>query len=343
MSIKTLDLHIYNIKVRIASSSEYVFENLEKDFVFYMNKNGTDNLCKEIKINIHKGNPLYHKVPPLAASLYSLGSICYRSKGVHYVDYSGKGLLIYNFRKEEGNLYSKDEGLLYEKSRLVILSRIGELLDNRHIHRVHAVGFTKDKKATVCLLPMEGGKTTLAMNVLKKDNKIKLISDDVCFMDIGCYVYPFTLRIGARDQNLISDIPEKYITKIGRNFYGEKYLIDVTYFRHRIAEKCKICNILIGKRIFQEETEIRRISKIRCLVPFIQSGVFGLGLPQIVELFLRGSFLDIVKKINMIFSRSILFLSIVSQSKTYEIKIGRDLEKTDDVLINFINEKLLKI
>lgn len=336
--MKTLFLKIYSIHIKISTNSDFVFENIKKDFILYLRNERKGRLSNGITINIFKEKAPYWKIPALEASLYGLGAICYKNKDIHYVDYAGRGLMIYNFSTENADVYSEDESLLYEKARLAILSRVGEVLDNRHVHRIHAVGFSKDNKATICILPMGAGKTTLAINVLREDNGIKLISDDVCFIDFRRYAYPFMLRIGVRDVGSISGIPKDDIVKIYRSFYGEKYLIDLAYFKGRISEESKIYNILIGKRVFQEETEIKKIPKIKCLIPFIQSGVFGLGLPQIVELFLRSGFLDILEKIKMIFSRSLLFLIIICRANTYEIKIGRDMERCIDGLINFLNE-----
>ena len=331
-------LKIYGINIKVSSSSDFAFENLKKDFQLYLCGKIENHLSRIININIFKEKPPYQKVPPLEASLYSLGAICYRDKDVHYIDYSGKCLMIYDFTRENADIYSEYENLLYEKARLTILSRTGELLDKRHIHRVHAVGLAKDGDATICLLPMAAGKTTLALDTLKKDSQIKLISDDICLMDSRNHVYPFMLRIGTRDRNSVNAIPEKYITRIYREIYGEKYLIDLAYFEGRIAGKSRVRNILIGKRIFQADTEIRKIPKIKCYLPFIQCGVFGLGLPQIVELFLRSGFRDILNKINIVFSRTIIFLVIISRANTYEIRIGRDLGMSADTLIDFINK-----
>ena len=337
MATEIFNLRIYNINIKISTNSSFTFENLKKDFMLYLDEDEKEYLSNQIKINVFKEKIPYQKVPPLEAYLYNLGSICYRSKGIHYIDYAGKGLMIYDFKKESADIYSEDENLLYEKDRIAILSRAGELMENNHIHRIHAVGLAKDGRATICLLPMEAGKTTLGLGVLRKDSKIKLICDDICFIDSKNYIYPFILRIGVRDRHLVKNIPEKYITKIYRNFYGEKYLIDSAYFKDRMAEKSRICNVLIGKRISQEETEIIKIPKIKCLMPFIQSGVFGLGLPQIVELFLRSNFWDILKKIHMVFSRLLLFLILICRTNTYEMRIGRNPERSVEKLISFIN------
>lgn len=322
----------------MSSDTSYVMENLKKDFILYAAEGIEESAeHKKISIAVFRQRPPYEKVPALRASLYSLGAICYKDKGIHYVDYSGNGLMIYDFRQERGDIYSEDENLLYEKAKLAILSRSGEILDNRHIHRIHACGFSVDEKATICILPMEAGKTTLALNTIKKRQEIKLLADDVCLVDLKNNVYPFLLRVGVRDKELVWDIPSQYITRINRLFYGEKFLIDLEYFKGRIANHARLCNILIGRRVFKEETEIRRIAKIRCIMPFMQSGVFGLGLPQIVELFLRGDFMDILKKIAMVFSRSFIFLFMVCRADTYEIGIGRNIDKAAAELARFIH------
>lgn len=333
--MQTLDLNIYGIYIKIDSESGFAFDNLKKDFMFYLS-NGDMETCKKIEMALYKAAPPYGKVPPLEAHLYGRGFISYRDKGVHYVDYAGKALMIYDFKKDNAAFYSEDENLLYEKTRLAILSRTGELLDKKGIHRLHAVGFAKNGNASVCLLPMEGGKTTLAINTLKKDSAVGLISEDICLVDRSNYVYPFVLRMGSRERELVSNIPSGCLTKINRSFYGEKYLVDIDYFRDRIAQKSRLRDILIGKRFFQDKTEIRRISKARCIMPFIQSGIFGLGLPQIVELFLQGGFLDTLNKIKIIFSRAVIFFIIILRTDTYEFRIGRDHDSSADELVKFM-------
>jgi len=339
LSIKTCELNIYNIKISILSNCDFTLENLRKDFILYLSL-GSDAESANIRINIYKEKSPYSRIPAVEVSLYGRGFMVYRDKkkGLRYIDYGGKGLMIHSYPEETLEIYSEDENLLYEKSRLAILSRVGELLDDRHLHRLHAVGFSNGSGGTICLLPMEAGKTTLAMNILKKDDTIKLLSEDVCFIDFKSHAYPFMLRIGVRDKDFVSGISREFITEIDRSYYGTKYLVDSSYFKDRISGKEKIKNILIGKRVFQNETEIKRLSRLKCLGPFVQSGVFGLGLPQIVELFLRGGFFDVLRKIGIVFSRSLAFLILICRADIYEIKIGRRPGHTTDELIKFIKK-----
>lgn len=337
--MNTIILEIYGVRFKVQTDVKFVSDNIKKDFILYFKEEEKISASDAISICVYKKKAPYEKIPPVVASLYNAASICYKKSRVHYVDYMGKGMLIYDFKEEKAEIYSEDENLLYEKTKLVILSRMGELLDQRHMHRIHAAGLLKNGIVTLCLLPMAAGKTTIALGALKNDQDIKLVADDVCMVDIRGRVYPFTLRIGVRDESVANEIPKDYITKIDRNNYGIKYLIDLDYFKGRMAGRAMLGNILIGKRVFQEHTEIKKLSKTGCIMPFIQSGVFGLGLPQIAELFLRGDLADTLNKISMVFSRCLIFLAIVWKADTYELRIGRDVNRTAEELVKFMGSQ----
>jgi len=334
--MKNISITIHNISILVSTNCDYVLDNLSQDFSFYLDDNGTAK--HSVILNAYKGKADYNKIPPLEASLHGLGITCYRDKNVHYIVYENNGLMIYNFPNETGEIYSEDPRLLYEKCRLTILSRTGEILDRRGIHRIHAVGLSKEGRAIICLLPMEGGKTTIALNVLKNDRDANLIADDTCYIDYKGFVHPLILRVGVRDTNLLEGIPSNFITAIDRPRFGRKYLVNPNYFTKQISKKCKISCILIGKRSFKTESEVHPVSKLKCLIPFLQSGVFGLGLSQIIELFLRKNRLDTLRKIRLVFSRAFSFVFLILRTETFEMTAGRDLKDTTTQLVNLMDK-----
>lgn len=336
--MQTLDLNIFDIAFRIETDSDYVFENLQKDFWLYLGKHGEKG-GRVLKLKALQQRPPYERVPPVEASFYHIGLICYKHKNTHYVDYMGRGLMIYDFSEEFGEIYHEDEIFLYERTRLTVLSRLGELLDAVRLHRVHAVGFAKNNEAVICILPMGGGKTTIALSLLRQDASVSLIADDVCFIDGKGYVHPFLLRIGARDQALLEGISPQFITEINRPYYGVKYFLEPTYFKDRVAEKTKVQYILVGKRVFQDKTDIRRMAKPRCFMPFVWSGVMGFGLPQLFEFFVRMDFSFLLNRIGAAFSRSVLFIGLIMRAKTYEIRLGRDLQDSVGCLSRFLSHE----
>lgn len=333
--MKTIFLRPHNISVKVSTNCDPVLDHLKRDFALYLAPDSTTPY--EIALTVYNQKADFNKIPPLKASLCGRGFICYRDRNLHYIDYDGKGFMKYDFSKEIGEIYGEDPLFLYEKSRLAILSRVGEILDNHGIHRVHAFSLSRNEEAMICLLPMEGGKTTTALNILKKDPSVRLVAEDTCYIDRNGFIFPFVLRLGARDRYLLEGIPAHFIKEIDRPRYGRKYLIDPRYLKDRISKKSKITCVLIGQRVFQKESTIKKVSRMKCIAPFLQCGVLGLGLPQVVELFVRGHFSDFLWKLRLIFSRSFTFLSLILGSRTFEIKIGRDPAQTANEVISLMH------
>ncbi len=55
----------------------------------------------------------------------------------------------------------------YEAAYLFLLSRIGEALDQRHLHRIHALALEYFGRAVLAVFPMGGGKSTLGAAMLR--------------------------------------------------------------------------------------------------------------------------------------------------------------------------------
>ena len=333
--MNTIDIEIFGQTIQITTNCAFVYENLSKDFLLFPKKTNSVNE-KTIKLQIFFENPPYQRVPPIDASLHGPGLICYKEKNINYVVYSEGGLLIYDFAMESGELFGKNEFFLYEKSKLTILSRVGELLDKKGLHRIHAFGVVLNQKSLICLLPMEAGKTTTTFNLLKSNSELKIIADDVCFIDHQIKVYPFLLRMGVRDKSLIEGIPAEFISEIHRPYYGLKYFINPLYQKDRLATQTTLNYLYIGQRAYRIETRIEKISKLKCIWPVFESGVFGLGLPQLLEFFVRGDYRFFLQRITFILSRLIFCLKLILKTKTFVIKIGTDQKLSTEKILNFL-------
>lgn len=111
--------------------------------------------------------------------------------------------------------------MLYEIVYLFIHSRVGELLDKKGIHRIHACSFSFENNIYVVMLPQGGGKSTLLMGLLK-DERIKLISDDTPLCDRKGDILPFPIRIGVNNDIDTGYIPDEYILTFNRRKFGQK-------------------------------------------------------------------------------------------------------------------------
>jgi len=325
------------ISIRIATNSDFVFDNLSKDFSLFL-KGPSAVTGFSIDLSVLAGPAPVERVPPKDASFYALGFICYKVRNINYVVYSNESLLIYDFDKEKGELFGLDEFFIYEKAKVLILSRMGELLDKKGIHRAHAFGISYKGKNLICLLPMEGGKTTTILNLLRAEPGIKVIADDICFIDKRGRLYPFILRVGARGKDLVEGIPQEFVDEIHRPYYGVKYFINPLYFKDRLSGDIQLTHILVGIRTFKQETTLEPLAKFRSFNPLFESCIFGRGLPTLFELFIRGDSRLFWQRVMIVLKRTFLCISLLFFTRTYLIKIGRNKDSTAHVILDFLNQ-----
>jgi len=310
--------------LQIECQDQDILDNTRRDFSYFLKDVQS---AADIKISVYLEEPPFEKVPALKASLHNPDSTAYDDGRIRYVDHQARALTIYDYNNEEGRVYAQDRGLLHELTYLLILSRVGELLDKKGIHRIHCLGVSIGEKGVLCLLPQGAGKTTLALELLKNEG-VKLLSDDTVLMNRKGELLAFPLRIGV-SADFSLDIPSQYLRSFQRRKYGKKTLIDIDYFRDKIAPSAKPFIILIGQRVFSDEAEIIKISKLKAIGPLFRDAVIGL----------RFDFKDIFSKISIGFSRLLAGLKLLLHSKTYRFLIGRDQGKNVEVLCRFLKNK----
>ena len=322
-----LFLNFYGIHLKFSTNDRTLFDNIFRDFSYFRSKK-TEK--PDITITGAKKNPDFSKVPELKATSYNKNSISYDQGSTRYVEYAGKALTVYNYRKEKSIVISEDDNYLHEITYLLIQSRIGEKLDQKGVHRVHALGIVIKGKACIVLLPSGGGKTSLALELLK-DKNVFLLSEDAPFITSKGLILPFPLRMGISDA---SKIPKKFVRKFKRMEYGEKKIIDIEFFENKIAKPIKPSCIIVGTRTFFKNPKIKRISHAKAFKYFIRDAVIGFGLPQVVEYFLRKGFSSNFGKINIAISRAFASAKIIRRSKCYELMLSRDIKRNAEMIKN---------
>ena len=330
MPTENLILNFYNIIVKIESKPE-IINLIKKDFSYFV----CDNYNKQLNINlkIFLEKPNFDIIPIIKATFYHPDFIAYDYKHIRYIDYKQVALSTYDYKNEEGTIWSEDVNLLHEISYLLIHSRVGELLDKKNIHRVHALGFAYKNKGVLILLPQGGGKTTLALELLT-NYEIKLLSDDIPLITKN-KILPFPLRIGIeKNQNI--NIPKDFISNFIRRNFRPKTLIDIEYFKDKISKETTPNLIFIAERENSYNTRIIKISKFKTFIGFLKNCIIGYGLPQVVEYFLTIKFNDIINKFKIIISRTIISIKIINSSKTFKIILGKNIQLNSRFLIDFI-------
>lgn len=325
----------YDFGIEVKSLDHQSIDNIRRDFSFFVDTNKT----AEVHFEIFTTPPDYLSFPPLRPSSHSPRNFSYRNKNLLFIDYFGKGLLIVDSIKKEYKVFSSEPHLRHEIVFLSILSLVGQNFDSRHIHRVHGLGLEINGNGVLILLPQGGGKTTLMLELLKYPN-VKLISEDTPLINSSGEILPFPIRIGIDANTKLPDLPEKYLRLVKRMEFEPKYLLDIEYFKDKIAKSpCKLKFVFEGIRCLGSNTEIIPAPKLQLLRAFIINSVIGLGVYQGIEFLIQNSPFELIKKSSVLISRFKNSYKIVLRAKAYTFLTGSDINKNTETLINFLNRK----
>jgi hypothetical protein len=315
----TVGFDFHGVGLSIQADAPELREHVVRDFEYFASAAPPE----PIVLRVHAASGPFERVPERRASMVTPNAVIYDEGNVRYADYQGRALAIYDFGREEGDVWSLDPDLLYEVVYLLALSRIGERHDLAGIHRVHALGAVVDDRAALVLLPEGGGKSTLAMALLQRP-EIRLLSDDTPLVR-GDRLLAFPTRIGVR-ASAVEGVPPDHVRTVRRREREAKTVIDYRHFRDRVVAEARPAAVIIGTRHGGARSWLEPVSRRAGLTALGVNLVFGLGLPQVVEFFLRGGAADLVRKGRIVGSRMAASARLVRQARCYRLLLGRDVE-----------------
>jgi hypothetical protein len=323
-SLTEASFDLYGTGLTLVSEVSSLIDSLTRDFAYFV----APAQPGAIRIIAHADDPPWSRIPDRIASMITPNALSYDDHEVRYNDYHRQALGKYDFANERGELWSCDLDLLYELTYLMALSRVGELHDRRGIHRVHALGIAIADRGALVLLPEAGGKTTLALELLKR-SAVKILSDDTPLLAKG-QLRAFATRMGVRGK--VEGIGSEHLRTFNRRSHGPKTLIDLSYFRDRVIDRASPKVMIVGARSSGAESSIAPMSRAQALPVLTANLVFGLGLPQVLEYFLRGGASDLFRKGSIASSRLLAALRLLSRTDCYRLVLGRDLASAADAV-----------
>jgi len=240
----------FQFTVQADSPTEAV-AGLDNDFAHFRTLTAGES---GLTLQLSPQDPPYDEVPPRRATVYTPRNIAFSAGSRTYIDYSGNSLAIVDRAQPSFRIYSRNHDVLYEASYLFLLSRIGEFLDGRGLHRIHAMALSYHGRAVLAILPMGGGKSTLVAELLQ-DRSYDFLSDDSPFIATDGSLRAFPLRLGLLP-GFEGAIPKEHLRTINRMESGPKSLVNYSYFAHRVAPSAEPGIVFIGYRSLARECRI---------------------------------------------------------------------------------------
>ena len=322
----------YGLTIQVRSVSEELTEEVRRHFAYFR----VSSAPGEVQVEMRLEPPPYAELPSLPASVFTPRNVCFQNKRVSYIDYFGQGLAIFDRNEKRCVIYSTDHDLVHEIAYLFILSTVGEYLDSRGIHRVHALGVSYHDRGILLLLPSGGGKSTMALKLLRQPGFL-LLGEDTPLIDRRGRIHPFPLRIGVRVET-DTGIPPQYLRTVNRMEFDPKTLIDIEYFKDRVGQTVKAGFILVGERNLGNVSAIVPIPRRRALKAMVKYMVVGLGIYHGMEFLLERGLWEVMGQGGVAASRLYNSFSLLAHARPYQFILGRDTEKNSRTLIEFIEQ-----
>lgn len=323
----------YGVGVCAESNEEVFLQSVEHDFSFFLAA-----VERPIfRILFEKSCPDYDRLPQMLCSLATPRNICFSDGNTTYIDYFGQALSIYDKEANRCRIIAEDLELAHEIAYLTLLSRVSEALERKRLHRIHGLGIESAGRGTVIMLPSGGGKSTLALSLLRGDNPFRLISEDSPLLTRDGKLLPFPLRIGVHPKSVPADMDPRFTRLDQRIEFSAKVNIDIRYFGDRVCREAVPASfLLLGVRSTGREAQITPVSKRALLRHLMMNSIIGVGLYQGLEFLLQKSFRESARYAGLILSRVRNNLVLLRHARVCRFLIGRDAGRNYECLREFL-------
>lgn len=329
-------LDFLGLSIEVAGDVDDVVDEVRRDFSWFVTE-GAPPDAAVVRMTLRKEAPPFDELPAIPAAFSTPRNYCYRDGDQSYVDYFGRGLTIHDRRASTCVLYATDHDLLHEMAYLFILSTVGQHLDRRHIHRLHALGVSYRGHGILLLLPSGGGKSTTALQLLARPG-FALLAEDTPLIDRHGRILPFPLRVGVRPEH-DTGIPARFLRTMSRMEFDPKTLIDIEYFRDRIGTITTPSLLLVGERNLGDVSALVPMPRRSALRALVSNLVVGLGVYQGLEFLLERSAWELLGKAGVVASRLRASLALLRRVRTFRFVMGRDVDRNIETLAAFLDRE----
>jgi hypothetical protein len=327
-----LTFHDHNILVKCKEST--LLQKLKEEFHFFIGKSDSfPEITIELKIETSP------KIPSLVAHKILDNSISYRIGDLQYLDYFGEALTIRNSDNNLFTIYSLSNDRLYELAFLTIHSVIGQTLERSGFCRIHAAAISMNQFNAIIMLPSKGGKSTLLKELITNE-KVKIISDDMPISNLSGEIYPFPSKLSFDQIPASGPLSKIEWREFKRHSYPSKWTASLSSLKEKIdGSPMRNQNILIaGFRLSNGESILSPVNKFLMFKPILEHMVVGLGLPQIIEIFLNFDWRDYIKLPIHFAIRSISAFNLIRKSKCYYFYMGQDIQKNAHLILELMHD-----
>ncbi len=332
-------LHFYGIRVLLESNCKELMDWILRDYRFFVSDEESTDI--QVHIELRQGTPPWDEIPSTAKPSFKVGmhSVFQRGKK-RYIRHDDQALSTYDFDEDRGTVISETVDSLYQVAYLLILSRVGYHLDQRGIHRMHALSVSVNDQALIFMARSGCGKTTLGLELMGESN-VSWLSDEIPLCDPSGSILPFPLppRI-TRGSTPRFPGGSACFYDVPRSKQPPKVMPDIAAFLPRVAKSTRPGALFLCHRGENGEPSIRRISGARAFLKLIRNCVVGEEFPQTKAFFFEFRPRYALFMLPVFFSRIRRFLGLAFGVPAFQFEMSNDLSKNIALLRTRLSKDL---
>jgi hypothetical protein len=313
----TLELDFCGVRVDLRGDAEAVGE-LGVHFARFVvgaaspHADACVELCRETPSELGAGRRL------TADQVLERGLV-YNDGSVTFVDHHGSALSRYDFERELGRVTASAVSDLVELGYLMIHSRVGQLLEERGLVRIHCLGVELGGRAALVLTPSGGGKSRLALAALQS-TRLRLLGDDMVVLDASGRAHPFHTPLGVSDPALAEGLGTA--RRFRRRHHQPKWIVPIDRHELLCSEPVRVDSVVLAERVTSPPTLLVPISRRVAARAVVRDLVVGLGLPQVLELVARRGTRDLWKQAPSAARRLRIAARLLTSARCFRLEVA---------------------
>jgi len=245
--------------------------------------NGSDggSGAADMRVRFVCGVPPWGEVPLGTLPLFrTANNTVYRVGRRRYVDHGGRALVRFDPRRDEATVWAPDGASLHEVAYLLLLSRLGDRLDARGLHRLHAMAIAVEGRAVVILADSGCGKTSLGLSMMRHE-RVRWLSDEIPLLDAKGWIHPFPLPPRLTVGSPVPwPAPDVDLLPVSRRKKPPKVALDNAWLLPRLSPAAAPVAVVHATRSPDVPPSIVRIGRLANARLLARNAVLGRDLPQ---------------------------------------------------------------
>ena len=327
-------LDIHGFVVRVSAQEPAVRDGLRRDFAYFVSAGRTQEHA--LHLRLFSRPPERGKRWPGLPALTTRDYAAFDQDGIRRVRYWDSAEAEFHPRLGELRISCADLPRLHELAYLALLSKAGEALDRRGLHRIHALGLEWKGAGALLLLPSGGGKSVLALE-LARATEAGIFSDDTPLLTQDGRMLAFPLRWGFQHSYPLEGIPGGFVRPLLRRRHGPKHLVDIDYFRGSLRAEAPVKWLFLGRR--GARPGIEPISRPAALWPLALNLVVGHGVAQMAEYMIGWSADDLARLASIARSRLALAATLLRHAGLCRFTLGPRADENARALTGFLRDR----